>query len=213
MEEARGLAELVKAGWKPKRPSFIGAGRRRAGPSRLDRICRSALRRNCAPMAWRTSTRIPAGELFRRAGLAHFRKVQQRHHAEVSTGNETERVETSAAQRDRRRENSREAQGIRERARPADWSPWLGIRYNRPPSSITMRRPPSISVRRRRRRRIYHSIYDDFYWYTHFSDTEFVYGRALAQTGGTAVMRMADADLLPFEFGDFADTVHMYVKD
>jgi len=60
---------------------------------------------------------------------------------------------------------------------------------------------------------IYHSIYDDFYWYTHFSDTEFVYGRALAQTGGTAVMRIADADLLPFEFGDFADTVQMYVKE
>src|ERR1700719_311505 len=60
---------------------------------------------------------------------------------------------------------------------------------------------------------IYHSIYDDFYWYTHFSDTNFVYGRALAQTGGTAVMRLADAELLPFEFGDFADTVQTYVKE
>jgi N-acetylated-alpha-linked acidic dipeptidase len=60
---------------------------------------------------------------------------------------------------------------------------------------------------------IYHSIYDDFYWYTHFSDTDFVYGRALAQTGGTAVMRLADADLLPFEFGNFADTVQTYVKE
>ncbi len=60
---------------------------------------------------------------------------------------------------------------------------------------------------------VYHSIYDDFYWYTHFSDSTFVYGRALAQTGGTAVMRMADADLLPFEFGDFADTLQMYLKE
>ncbi|MCU1241889.1 MAG: Glutamate carboxypeptidase [Candidatus Acidoferrum typicum] len=60
---------------------------------------------------------------------------------------------------------------------------------------------------------IYHSIYDDFYWYTHFSDTDFVYGRALAQAGGTAVMRLADADLLPFEFGDFADTVQTYLKE
>ena len=56
---------------------------------------------------------------------------------------------------------------------------------------------------------VYHSIYDDFYWYTHFAD--FVYGRALAQTAGTALMRMADAELLPFGFHDFADTVHMYV--
>jgi N-acetylated-alpha-linked acidic dipeptidase len=60
---------------------------------------------------------------------------------------------------------------------------------------------------------IYHSIYDDFYWFTHFSDTDFVYGRALAQTGGTAVMRLADADLLPFEFADFADTVQTYLKE
>jgi N-acetylated-alpha-linked acidic dipeptidase len=60
---------------------------------------------------------------------------------------------------------------------------------------------------------IYHSIYDDFYWYTNFSDKDFVYGRALAQTGGTAVMRLADADLLPFEFGDFADTVQTYLKE
>ncbi len=60
---------------------------------------------------------------------------------------------------------------------------------------------------------IYHSVYDDFYWFTHFSDTDFVYERALAQTGGTAVLRLADADLLPFEFGDFADTVQTYVKE
>jgi N-acetylated-alpha-linked acidic dipeptidase len=60
---------------------------------------------------------------------------------------------------------------------------------------------------------IYHSIYDDFYWYTHFSDRDFVYGRALAQTAGTAVMRLADAELLPFDFDDFTDTVRRYVEE
>ena len=60
---------------------------------------------------------------------------------------------------------------------------------------------------------IYHSIYDDFYWYTHFADTDFAYGKALSQVGGTAMMRLADADLLPFEFGDFADDVQMYVRE
>ena len=59
---------------------------------------------------------------------------------------------------------------------------------------------------------IYHSIYDDFYWYTHFSDVDFVYGRALAQTGSTVVMRLANADILPFEFTNFAETVQTYVK-
>ena len=60
---------------------------------------------------------------------------------------------------------------------------------------------------------IYHSIYDDFYWYTHFGDTKFVYGRALAQTVGTAVMRLADADLLPFDFAGLADAVREYTKE
>ena len=59
---------------------------------------------------------------------------------------------------------------------------------------------------------IYHSIYDDFYWYTHFSDTDFVYGRTLSQFNGSIIMRLADADLLPFDFSDFADTVQTYVK-
>ena len=60
---------------------------------------------------------------------------------------------------------------------------------------------------------IYHSIYDDFYWFTHFSDTEFVYGRALAQTVGTMVMRFADADVLPYDFTDFADTARKYTDE
>jgi N-acetylated-alpha-linked acidic dipeptidase len=57
---------------------------------------------------------------------------------------------------------------------------------------------------------IYHSIYDDFYWYTHFSDTSFVYGRALAQLVGTAVLRLADAELLPYDFSGLAETVTRY---
>jgi N-acetylated-alpha-linked acidic dipeptidase len=60
---------------------------------------------------------------------------------------------------------------------------------------------------------IYHSVYDDFYWYTHFSDTDFAYGRTLAQTAGTAVMRLADADLLPYDFDNLTDTIRHYVQE
>jgi N-acetylated-alpha-linked acidic dipeptidase len=60
---------------------------------------------------------------------------------------------------------------------------------------------------------IYHSIYDDFFWYTHFSDTSFVYGRALAQVGGLTVLRLANADFLPFAFTNLGETVQTYVKD
>jgi N-acetylated-alpha-linked acidic dipeptidase len=60
---------------------------------------------------------------------------------------------------------------------------------------------------------IYHSIYDDFYFYTHYLDTDFAYGRALAQTVGTAVIRLADADVVPIEFTDLADTVQKYGRE
>jgi len=60
---------------------------------------------------------------------------------------------------------------------------------------------------------IYHSIYDDFYHFTKFLDTDFVYGRALAQTVGTIVIRMADADVLPFQFTGLADTAQTYVRE
>ncbi len=59
----------------------------------------------------------------------------------------------------------------------------------------------------------YHSIYDDLSWYTKFMDTDFSYGRALAQTGGTAVMRLADADLIPYEYNAEAETIGRYVKE
>jgi N-acetylated-alpha-linked acidic dipeptidase len=60
---------------------------------------------------------------------------------------------------------------------------------------------------------IYHSIYDDIYWYTHFADKDFVYGRALAQTAGTSVMRLANADVLPLDFDNFTDTLRRYIDE
>ena len=60
---------------------------------------------------------------------------------------------------------------------------------------------------------VYHSAYDDFYWYSHFSDTAFVYGRALAQTAGVTVMRLADAELLPYAYTNLAETVQGYVDE
>jgi N-acetylated-alpha-linked acidic dipeptidase len=60
---------------------------------------------------------------------------------------------------------------------------------------------------------VYHSIYDDYYYYTKFLDSDFAYGRALAQVAGTMMIRLADAELLPYEYADLADTVQSYVKE
>ena len=59
----------------------------------------------------------------------------------------------------------------------------------------------------------YHSIYDSFNHYTRFGDPDFAYGIALAQVGGRATLRFANAETLPFEFTNFADTVGQYVAE
>ena len=60
---------------------------------------------------------------------------------------------------------------------------------------------------------IYHSIYDTYTWFERFSDTDYAYGRALAQTVGTAVMRLANADVLPYGFTNPAETIRGYATE
>ena len=50
-------------------------------------------------------------------------------------------------------------------------------------------------------------------WFKRFGDPDFIYGRTLSQVTATALMRMADAPVLPFEFHDFARTVKGYVDE
>jgi N-acetylated-alpha-linked acidic dipeptidase len=59
----------------------------------------------------------------------------------------------------------------------------------------------------------YHSIYDSFDDYRRFKDPTFVYGVALSKTAGHAILRMADADLLPFDFRSLQATIEKYAKE
>jgi N-acetylated-alpha-linked acidic dipeptidase len=59
----------------------------------------------------------------------------------------------------------------------------------------------------------YHSIYDSFDHYTRFGDPTFDYGVALAKTNGRIVLRLANADVLPFEFTTFSDTLSRYLDE
>jgi N-acetylated-alpha-linked acidic dipeptidase len=60
---------------------------------------------------------------------------------------------------------------------------------------------------------VYHSIYDDFTWASRFGDTSFAYGCAFSQLMGTAVMRLASAQVIPFQFEGLADNVSKYASE
>lgn len=59
----------------------------------------------------------------------------------------------------------------------------------------------------------YHSIYDSYADYVRFKDPGFKYGPALSEVAGHAVLRMADADLLPFDFRSLQATIDKYAKE
>jgi len=60
---------------------------------------------------------------------------------------------------------------------------------------------------------VYHSAYDTIKWYQTYSDGDYSYGRTLSQLTGTLILRLADAPVLPFQFTDTADTLMRYVVE
>ncbi|NOS90811.1 MAG: M28 family peptidase [Cyclobacteriaceae bacterium] len=59
----------------------------------------------------------------------------------------------------------------------------------------------------------YHSVYDSYDHYKRFKDPTFEYGVALAKTAGRATLRIANAEVLPFDFAAFHKTVNTYVTE
>lgn len=60
---------------------------------------------------------------------------------------------------------------------------------------------------------VYHSLYDTFVFYQRFGDPGYEYGAALADMVGRLVMRLANAEVLPFDYTGSADAIGRYVDE
>lgn len=59
----------------------------------------------------------------------------------------------------------------------------------------------------------YHTIYDSYAHFKRFKDPEHAYGVTLAKVAGRLVLRLANAEVLPFTFGPWNQTVSKYLKE
>jgi N-acetylated-alpha-linked acidic dipeptidase len=59
---------------------------------------------------------------------------------------------------------------------------------------------------------VYHSGYDDFYWMNHFGDPGYRYHTLMSQLWGVTALRLANADLLPFDFASYATNIRQFVS-
>jgi N-acetylated-alpha-linked acidic dipeptidase len=214
LEQARATAELVKAGWKPKRTiifcSWDGEEPGLLGSTEWVETHADELREHT--VAYINSDSTGRGFFFAEGShsLEKFindvaRDVQDPEtKLTVWKRMQLEQIAHPDAMNDRDEARSRPDLRIGALGGGSDYGPFLNI------IGIASL---DIGFGGETGGGIYHSIYDDFYWYTHFADTDFSYGRTLSEAGGIATMRLADADLLPFDFSDYADTLQMYVRE
>ncbi len=210
LEEARALGSLAKLGWKPKRTIIYAAwdgeepgllGSTEWVETHADELAKHAVAYINSDTNGRGFLDIEGSHILEKF-INGVEKDVQDPEANMSAWRRNQlRTVQRGTPEERKEVREREDQRIDALGSGSDYSPFLqhlGI--------------PSLNLGYGGEDNggIYHSIYDDFYWYTHFSDTAFVYGRALAQTAGTAVMRLASADVIPFSFGNLAETAHTY---
>jgi N-acetylated-alpha-linked acidic dipeptidase len=58
---------------------------------------------------------------------------------------------------------------------------------------------------------VYHSAFDNFAWFKKFADPDFVYEQEMARVFGLEVLRMADADVLPYDYEEYGKEIGAYL--
>lgn len=58
---------------------------------------------------------------------------------------------------------------------------------------------------------VYHSVFDNFAWFKKFGDPDFVYEQEMARIFGLEALRMADADVLPYDYQEYGEEVSAYL--
>jgi N-acetylated-alpha-linked acidic dipeptidase len=58
---------------------------------------------------------------------------------------------------------------------------------------------------------VYHSAFDDFTWFQKFADPDFAYEQEMARTFGVELVRMADAEVLPYDYEEYGKEIAVYL--
>jgi N-acetylated-alpha-linked acidic dipeptidase len=58
---------------------------------------------------------------------------------------------------------------------------------------------------------VYHSVFDNFSWFKKFGDPDFLYEQEMARVFGLEAVRMADADVLPYDYEEYAKEIVAYL--
>ncbi len=216
---ARGLGQLLKQGWKPQRTIILGSwdaeefgliGSTEWAEEHADLLTRHAV-------AYLNMDVGVSGRHFAASGVPSLGRLIREVTQEVTdpkSGRPLYAVWSEESHRVRREsgipiaipiENggtgTSEAQ-VGELGSGSDYTPFLqhlGV--------------PSLNVGFDGPYGVYHAMYDNFYWMQTFGDPTFKYSTVAAQVLGTLALRLADADILPYEYEDYGKGIQKYLHD
>jgi N-acetylated-alpha-linked acidic dipeptidase len=59
---------------------------------------------------------------------------------------------------------------------------------------------------------VYHSVFDNFNWFKKFGDPDFLYEQQMARVFGLLAIRMADVDVLPYDYEEYGKEITAYIE-
>jgi N-acetylated-alpha-linked acidic dipeptidase len=59
---------------------------------------------------------------------------------------------------------------------------------------------------------VYHSVFDNFQWYKKFADPDFLYSQEISRVYGLEVLRMSEADVLPYDYETYGKEISEYLE-
>jgi N-acetylated-alpha-linked acidic dipeptidase len=213
METARGLAELLETGWRPKRTLVLalwdGEEWGLLGSTEWAEKHAAELRDKGAVYINTDSSGKGWLSVGGSHGLQQFMTEVARDVMDPRTGKPVaeearRRQVTSLPEADRADREKDAALWLEPLGSGSDFTPFL--------QHLTLS-ALNVGFGGESNGGIYHSVYDTVNWYTKFSDGDFSYGRTLSQLTGTLLLRLADAPVLPFQYSDTADTLMRYVVE
>lgn len=217
LEAARALGELARGGWKPRRTIIVAGwdaeefgliGSTEWVEDNLAELQRKAV-------AYINMDSAVSGNAFGGSGTPSLKELVREVAREVTdpkTGRSVYDVWKERVQRD---EGRRRATAGASAAPPRDVDVTLGNLGSGSDFTPFFQHAgiPSLDMGFGGEYGVYHSVYDNFYWMKNFGDPQFVYHAAAARIAGVMMLRLAEADLLPFDYEAYATEIAQYVED
>jgi N-acetylated-alpha-linked acidic dipeptidase len=218
LEAVHGIGELLKSGWKPKRTIVIGSwdaeeegliGSTEWGEDHAKELMRAA--------AYFNTDAAVSGPKFGSSSVPSLKQFIREITKAVPSPQGGTVYDAWKKTSQPNQENVRSQESLTGSYRP----PVAQLRNDAPVGDLGSGSDytvflqhlgvPSTDVGSTGDYGVYHSVFDNFAWFKRFADPDFRYEQQMARVYGLEIVRMAGADVLPYDYEDYGKEILVYL--